>query len=114
MVLHAKEEITRAGGSLSRGDPSQGSGFRQELPLRCASLTPAKQILPLRQAQGQDFACRARTARKTAQNKTGAYSPPRFSAPALKALPKPGEPGRSSTSGQLVRRAEAGVQKQNG
>ena len=29
-------------------------------------------------------------------------------------VPKPGEPGRSSTSGQLVRRAEAGVQKQNG
>jgi hypothetical protein len=50
-------------------------------------------------------------ARKTAQYKTGAYSPPRFSAPVLKGLPKLGEPGRSSTFGQLVRRAEAGYAK---
>jgi hypothetical protein len=53
-------------------------------------------------------------ARKAAQNKTGAYSPPRFSAPVLKGLPKPGEPGRSSTFGQLVCKTKAGVQKQNG
>src|SRR6185437_6110441 len=44
-------------------------------------------------------------------SKTGAYSPPRFSAPALKGLPKPGGPGRSSTSGQLVRKQKAGVPK---
>jgi len=41
-------------------------------------------------------------------DKTGAYSPPRFSAPVLKVSRNPGEPGRSSTFGQLVRGAEAG------
>jgi len=62
------------------------------LPVGVASLTPANRL----------------------KYKTGAYSPPRFSAPALKALPQAGEPGRSSTFGQLVCKAKAGVQKQNG
>jgi hypothetical protein len=77
---------------------------------------PQSQILRL-PALTQDFDCglplgvASLTPRKTAQYKTGAYSPPRFSAPVLKGLPKPGEPGRSSTFGQLVRRAKAGYAK---
>jgi len=46
-----------------------------------------------------------------ASNKTGAYSPPRFSAPALKVSWETGEPGRSSTFGQLVCRAGADAKR---
>src|ERR1700704_877634 len=75
--------------------------------LRLAALAQGKQILRLRTLTPtrENRACRGprgSDARKAAQIKTGAYSPPRFSAPALKALPQPEEPGRSSTFGQLV------------
>jgi hypothetical protein len=62
---------------------------------------------PSNPALAEDFGSRL-TPPDRLKIKTGAYSPPRFSAPALKVLPKPGGPGRSSTFGQLVRRAEAG------
>src|SRR6476661_2543067 len=78
---------------IAEADPSTRcarSGFRQEAPARPASRS--RLLAP--------------------QYKTGAYSPPRFSAPVLKGLPKPGDPGRSSTFGQLVCKAKAGVQKQ--
>ncbi len=93
-------------------------GLRLEAPLGLRLVHASKRILRA-EALSQHFACGLRHqagasahARKAAQNKTGAYSPPRFSAPALKVPPvNREEPGRSSTFGQLVRKAKAGVQK---
>src|SRR5207302_1381549 len=75
-----------------RVDPSRGIGardFRQQISRSTTS-----------RSRPQD-----------GSNKTGAYSPPRFSAPVLKVSRETGEPGRSSTFGQLVRRAGAGAKK---